>query len=196
MTEVYHFLRLLFVKLGTQHCPDCDVPIRAQSRSSIHAEISRHHRGERTAVLAPLIVARKGYYTDLAKWAAAKGFSHLRVDGAMTPTSEWPRLDRFQEHDIDLPVGEVIVGPDTAAELDALLDAALDYGKGTVKLAAGDGDRLLSTERACPSCHRSFAELDPRMFSYNSKHGWCPSCFGTGEVIPGFDAEQKGEEGA
>ncbi|MBA1145588.1 excinuclease ABC subunit UvrA [Ectothiorhodospiraceae bacterium WFHF3C12] len=196
MTEIYHFLRLLFVKLGTQYCPDCDVPIRAQSRAAIHAGISRDHRGQSVSVLAPLVVARKGYYTDLAKWAAGKGFSHLRVDGALEPTGNWPRLDRFQEHDIELPLGEVTVGPDSSRELDRLLQAALGYGKGTMKLATPAGDELLSTERACPSCRRSFSELDPRMFSYNSKHGWCPSCFGTGEVLPGFDAEQTGEEGA
>jgi len=195
MTEVYHFLRLMFVKLGTQYCPDCDVPIRAQSLASIHAQITRGHRGDRVTLLAPLVVSRKGYYTDLAKWAAGKGFEYLRVDRAMTPTGDWPRLDRFQEHDIDLPVGEITVTPERGEDLETLLRSALDYGKGTIKLATADGDVLFSTERACPSCRRSFAELDPRLFSYNSKHGWCPLCFGTGEVLPGFDAEQTGEEG-
>src|SRR5690606_31151395 len=196
MTELYHFLRLLFVKLGTQYCPDCQVPIEAQSLDAILAHISAAHRGERVRLFAPLIVSRKGYYTDLAKWAAGKGFAELRVDGELLPTANWPRLDRYQEHDIDLPVGELVVDPKQEEQLRALLRRALDYGKGVLKLAAGGDERLFSTERACPSCHRSFPELDPRLFSYNSKHGWCEDCYGTGEQIIGFDAEQTGEEAA
>ena len=81
LTELYHFLRLLYVKLGTQFCPTCDVPIQPQSFESIAARLLRDYRGQHIGLLAPLVVNRKGYYTDLAKWAAGKGFSHLRVDG-------------------------------------------------------------------------------------------------------------------
>ncbi len=194
MTELYHFLRLLFVKLGVQYCPDCQVPIEAQSPEAILAHILRHHRGERVQLLAPLVVARKGYYTDLAKWAAGKGFTELRVDGERLPTANWPRLDRYKEHDIDLPVGELPVEPQHEEALRTLLKRALEYGKGAVRLLAAGGERLFSTERACPSCHRSFPELDPRLFSYNSKHGWCEECYGTGELLIGFDPSQTGEE--
>ena len=83
LTEIYHFLRLLYVKLGTQYCPDCDVPIEPQSYESIAARMLKDYRGKKITVLAPLIVARKGYYTDLAAWAAKKGYAHLRVDGAL-----------------------------------------------------------------------------------------------------------------
>ncbi|MDN3517307.1 excinuclease ABC subunit UvrA [Aquisalimonas lutea] len=197
MTEVHHFLRLLYVKLGTQYCPDCDVPIQAQSPAAIAAQIQRDHRGAEVTLLAPLVVARKGVYTDLARWAANKDFSHLRVDGEYLPTDDWPRLDRFREHDIDLPVATITVDPAGEAALRTAVDHALEYGKHTLKLAAaGDGDVVFSSERACPGCGRSFEEPDPRLFSYNSKHGWCPSCFGTGQVLPGFDAEQTGEESA
>src|SRR5439155_11627839 len=102
VTEVYHFLRLLFVKLGTQFCPDCNVPIQPQTPEAI---LNRILTGKRTELFAPLIVARKGLYTDLAEWAGKKGFSHLRVDGKLLPTAQWPRLDRFKEHNIELPVG-------------------------------------------------------------------------------------------
>jgi excinuclease ABC subunit A len=194
MTELYHFLRLLFVKLGTQHCPDCQQPIEAQSPDSIVAHIGRAHRGAKVQLLAPLISARKGYYTDLAQWAANKGFAQLRVDGELLPTDNWPRLDRYKEHDIDLPLGEAVVEPTHENQLRQLLRRGLDYGKGVVKLASSAGEQLFSTERACPSCHRSFPELDPRLFSYNSKHGWCTHWYGTGELIENFDAEQSGEE--
>ena len=115
LTEIYHFLRLLYVKLGTQYCPDCDVPIEPQTLDSIVANIFRNYRGERVGLLAPLVVSRKGVYTDLAKWAAGKGYTHLRVDGAFVPTEPWPRLARFIEHTIELPVAEVQVTPENEA---------------------------------------------------------------------------------
>jgi excinuclease ABC subunit A len=111
LTEIYHFLRLLFVKLGTQYCPNCDVPIEPQSFEAISARLMRNYRGQHIGLLAPLVVARKGYYTDLAKWASGKGYAHLHVDGAFLPTAKWPRLSRFQEHSIELPVADLHVEP-------------------------------------------------------------------------------------
>ncbi len=194
LTEVHHFLRLLYVKLGVQHCPDCHVPIEPQSADSIAALLLREAKGRKIELFAPLVVSRKGYYTDLAKWALAKGYAELRVDGAMLPTAQWPRLDRFREHTIELPVGTVKVGAATEASLRTALDRALEFGKGVAHVVDKGRTRVFSTRRACPSCARSFAEPDPRMFSYNSKHGWCEACFGTGLQISGFDEEQSGEE--
>jgi len=194
LTEIYHFLRLLFVKLGTQYCPACEIPIEAQTPEAILARLLRDYRGRKIEVLAPLVSARKGYYTDLAKWALAKGFGFLRVDGKQTPTGQWPRLARFKEHDIELPVGEITVAPKNEPALRALLQRALDLGKDAVKIAAGGNESTFSTRRACPRCGRGFPEPDPRLFSYNSKHGWCERCYGTGLVMPGFDEEQTGEE--
>jgi excinuclease ABC subunit A len=197
LTEIHHFLRLLFVKLGTQYCPDCQLPIEPQTQASILARLLREYRGKEVVLLAPLVVARKGYYTDLAKWAAAKGFEQLRVDGDLLATDAWPRLDRFKEHDIDLPVGHIRLRPDREAELSDVLARALDLGKGAARVAVVDGtsqEVVFSTERACPGCGRSFEELDPRLFSYNSKHGWCEACYGTGVRLAGFDETQTGEE--
>ena len=190
-TEIHHFLRLLFVKLGTQHCPECDVPIEPQSLESIAARILKAHRGQRVALLAPLVVNRKGLYTDLAKWARGKGVSHLRVDGEWLPTERWPRLDRFREHTLELPVAELKVDAANEHVLRDALEQAADAGKGVVHLLAGGWGaaeaQVFSTKRACPSCARSFPELDPRLFSYNSKHGWCPACYGTGVKLEGVD---------
>ncbi len=210
LTEIQHFLRLLYVKLGTQYCPGCAVPIEPQSEEAVAARILRDWRGKHIGLLAPLVVARKGVYTDLAKWALGKGFTHLRVDGAFLPTAQWPRLDRFREHHIELPVADLVVSPDNEAALREALARALEFGKGTLQVV-GPLDELaralrqgrneakleqhaFSTKRACPSCGKSFAEPDPRLFSYNSKHGWCGQCYGTGLAIAGFDAEQTGEE--
>jgi len=195
MTEVYHFLRLMFVKLGVQYCPDCDVAIDSQTPDAIVARIMKEYKRQRVTVLAPLIVARKGYYTDLATWAGNKGFDHLRVDGDNLPTDNWPRLDRFKEHDIDLPVGEVAINAKNEAELRKVISRALDFGKGMIRVAPARGkETLFSTKRSCPDCGTSFPELDPRLFSYNSRHGWCEGCFGTGLELWGFDDEQTGEE--
>ncbi|MBV8876299.1 MAG: excinuclease ABC subunit A, partial [Gammaproteobacteria bacterium] len=196
LTEIYHFMRLLYVKLGTQYCPECDVAIEPQSAASIAARLLREYRGQRITLLAPLIVARKGYYTDLARWAAKKGFRTLRVDGELLPTAPWPRLSRFREHTIELPVEQVDVSVRNEAALRAALARALDFGKGLVHLLTQSNARVtvFSTRRACPACGRSFAELDPRLFSFNSRHGWCEGCYGTGVELTGFDEEQSGEE--
>ncbi|MBL8527842.1 MAG: excinuclease ABC subunit A, partial [Burkholderiales bacterium] len=201
LTELYHFLRLLFVKLGTQHCPTCDVPIEPQSFESIAARLARDYRGQHVGLLAPLVVNRKGYYTDLAKWAAAKGHTHLRVDGEFLPTAPWPRLSRFQEHTIELPVADLHVAPESEVALRESLARALDVGKGVVHVIAPlDGlmqgaaqvrETVFSTRRACPSCGTSFPELDPRLFSFNSKHGWCPACYGTGLKLSDIDWDDE-----
>ncbi len=204
MTEIYHYLRLLYVKLGTQHCPDCDVAIEPQSMEVILARIQKDYRGARVKLLAPMVVARKGIYKELAKWADGKGYSELRVDGEYLPTGEWPVLDRYKEHDIELPMAELQINARQETQLQQALQQALNVGNGVVIVAPLDGpgkaggkrhkEVLFSTERACPSCGCGFDELDPRLFSYNSKHGWCNSCFGTGQEIVDFDEEQSGEE--
>ena len=194
LTEVYHFLRLLFVKLGTQYCPDCDLPVEPKTAESVLAQLSRTHRNRDITLLAPLVTARKGYYTELARWAASKGFGTLRVDGELQPTEPWPRLDRYREHDIALPVGSLRVGRRNEADLRVLLQRTLEYGQGVIIVQTPDGETLFSSHRACPGCGRSFEAPDPRLFSYNSRHGWCGDCYGTGLRLAGFDAEQTGEE--
>ncbi|PCE27629.1 excinuclease ABC subunit A [Paraburkholderia acidicola] len=196
-SEVWHFLRLLYVKLGIQHCIHDGTPVTAQSVESIAAQLLRDHRGQHVGLLAPLVVNRKGVYTDLAKWAKARGNTHLRVDGEFVPVDPWPKLDRFREHTIELPVADLVVSADDEAELRRRLDETLEIGKGVMHLlapldglqdalskgrvTARVGDvKVLSTKRACPVCGTSYPELDPRMFSYNSKHGWCTTCVGTG----------------
>ena len=194
MTEIHHFLRLLFVRLGTQHCPDCDIAIEPQTPDAIVDQVLKRHRGREVAIHAPLVVARKGYYTDLAKWAAKHGHATLRVDGEPLPTDAWPRLDRYREHDIDLPLGSVAARADREPALRAMIERALGHGAGRVRVADRREETLYSTARACPGCGRSFDELDPRLFSWNSRHGWCPSCFGTGRELRGFDETESGEE--
>lgn len=200
ISEVWHFLRLLYVKLGLQHCIHDGTPVTAQSAEAIAAQLLREHRGQHVGLLAPLVVNRKGVYTDLAKWAKARGNTHLRVDGEFVPVDAWPKLDRFREHTIELPVADLVVTPDHEAQLRQALDETLELGKGVMHLlspldglseALREGAataslgtlKVLSVKRACPVCSTSYPELDPRLFSYNSKHGWCPTCVGTGLAL-------------
>lgn len=200
MTEVHHFLRLMFVKLGFQHCPDCATLIAPQNEDQIVARLVRTRRGQDLEFHAPLVVARKGYYTDLAKWAARKNFATLRVDGKPTSTSDWPRLDRYKDHNIDLPIGHCVVSPGVETELRGLLGEALDYGNGVVRVGGRHGrkavnaEELFSIKRACSSCGTSFDEPDPRLFSYNSPYGWCQTCSGTGLAVVD-DEEESADSG-
>ncbi len=196
-TEVWHFLRLLYVKLGVQHCVHDDTPVQPQTPDSIAAQLMTQFKGQHIGLLAPLVVNRKGVYTELAEWARPRGYTHLRVDGEFLPTQGFPRIDRFKEHTIELPVASLDVLPAQESALRQALTRALEHGKGVVhvlsdlgalKDAMANGEstarigqhRVFSTLRACPACATSYAELDPRLFSYNSKHGWCPDCVGTG----------------
>ena len=196
-TEVWHFLRLLYVKLGTQHCIHDGTAVAPQTPDSIAAQLLKNFRGQHIGLLSPLVMNRKGVYTELADWARPRGFTHLRVDGNFLPTQTFPRIDRFKEHTIELPVMSLDVLPEKESLLREALAQALTHGKGVVHvlsnltglraamLAGTPTDQIgkldvFSTKRACPVCSTSYAELDPRLFSYNSKHGWCQDCVGTG----------------
>jgi excinuclease ABC subunit A len=196
-TEVWHFLRLLYVKLGIQHCTKDDAAVMPQSPESIAAQLMKNYRGKHIGLLAPLVIARKGVYTELADWARPRGYTHLRIDGEFLPTTGFPRIDRFKEHTVELPIASLHIDPKNEAALRLALTVALQHGKGQVDvLAPLDGLQgamltgastkaigkleAFSTKRACPVCSTSYPELDPRLFSYNSKHGWCPDCVGTG----------------
>ncbi len=199
-TEVWHFLRLLFVKLGTQHCVHDDAALQPQTPERLLALLMKQFRGQHIGLLSPLVMNRKGVYTELADWARPRGYTHLRVDGQFLPTLGFPRIDRFKEHTVELPVASMVIEPAREAELRQALMTALEHGKGVVHVLSGlaglqqamesaeDTSQIgqlhaFSTRRACPVCDTSYAELDPRLFSYNSKHGWCAQCVGTGIAL-------------
>jgi excinuclease ABC subunit A len=204
-TEVWHFLRLLYVKLGTQHCVNDNAAVAPQTPDSIAAQLMKNFKGQHIGLLAPLVMNRKGVYTELADWARPRGYTHLRVDGNFLPTQGFPRIDRFKEHTIELPVASLTISADQEKQLRDTLTKTLELGKGVVHVLSHlDGLheamlaaektgtqstlktdhigklQVFSTLRACPVCSTSYNELDPRLFSYNSKHGWCTECVGTG----------------
>jgi excinuclease ABC subunit A len=186
VTEVYHFLRLLFAKLGTQHCPDCGCAVEKQTSVAVTRKVEALARKGRVRIFATLVKARKGFHTDIAKWAKRQGFDTLLVDGKLTKVEGFTKLERFQEHTIEVLVGERTPADtrgERRARLEQLVKTALTHGRGTIRvLDAKSHSTILSTERACPECGQSFEELDPRLFSFNSPHGWCTECHGFGEV--------------
>lgn len=208
LTEIQHFLRLLYVKLGDQHCPKCGISVTSRTREAIVADIMRLYRGRTITVAAPLVVARKGIYTDLAQWAQkTMQIDTLRVDGKWVPVAPFPSLARYKEHTIEMPTATLAVVPEHESELIEAVDKALFHGHGVITVLSDGAQQsapppsgatgqsvTYSIKRACPRCQTSFPDPDPRLFSFNSKIGWCPACFGTGLKLSGFDAEQTGEE--
>jgi len=189
VTEVYHFLRLLFARLGTQFCPECHVAVESQTRDQLGRRLKDelNRRGD-LLLLAPMVKNRKGFHTEVAQWAASHGYSEIRADGKIFRTAEPFRLDRFREHDVEIVVGVLDRKAARAAKAtkspQQLIDEALELGHGTLLALGNDGKVAVhSTERACPSCGKSFQLLDPKNFSYNSSQGWCPKCRGFGELF-------------
>jgi excinuclease ABC subunit A len=181
VTEVYHFLRLLFAKTGTQFCPDCNLPVEKQTLAAIVKQVEAAARRGSLRVLAPLVKARKGFHTDVARWAERNGFDTLFVDGQFTPIAKFRKLERFKEHSIDVVVG--VIDKKRIAKARNLTQRALDIGRGTARLIdAKNRVTVVSTEMSCPRCGRAFEELDPRLFSFNSPHGACEECGGFGEI--------------
>ena len=181
VTEIWNFIRLLYSKLGTLYCPDCHVPVEKQSIAAIENTINLHLKKGPVTLLAPIIRGKKGYHTEIAEWALKQGFTRLLVDKQFKDAEGFTRLERFKEHDIDVVIAEN--QKSKIINLKSSIERALTIGKGLLKLLTADKKFiLLSTHSSCPSCNQSFEELDPRLFSFNSPHGWCPNCRGHGRV--------------
>jgi len=178
VTEVAHYLRLMYAKLGVAHCPTHDTPIARSSPATILATV-RATRGK-GLLLAPVVQARKGTYLDIFAAAAREGIAQAYADGKLVSNDDPPRLVRSQEHTIDLLIADT-------GELKLISDAdfarALRWGNGAVKLRVGSKETLLSTLSACPECGFSVPELDPRWFSFATKQGRCETCEGNGVML-------------
>ena len=191
ITEVYHFLRLLFAKVGTQYCPNCNIAVEKQSVSAVVKTVEELAKNSLVHIMAPLVKARKGFHNEIADHARKHGIETLLVDGAFKDTANFSRLERFKEHTIDAVIAHTERGM-SAIALRPLIEKALKMGKGTLKLRLPDKSiQVLNTEMSCPNCAMSFEELDPRLFSFNSPHGWCKSCRGFGVTVATPHAERR-----
>jgi excinuclease ABC subunit A len=182
-TEIYHFLRLLYAKAGVQHCERCGKPVGETSVARLAERVARDFRGRSIRVLAPLVLARKGYHREEVDAAARRGRTELRVDGRFLPVQEFARLDRFREHTLEAVVARLAVasGARGRAPLQAALEQATEEGGGLAVVVDEEGQEArYHRERSCLQCGTSVPPPDPRAFSFNSPHGWCPRCRGTG----------------
>ncbi len=183
-TEIYDYLRLLYAKCGTPHCPTCGNPITKQSAQEIVELILRSPKESRIQILAPVIEGRKGEYQSIFKDVQKEGFVRVRVDGRTYELTETIKLDKKKKHVIDIVVDRLVLRDDVKKRLTDSVESALKVGKGTMKIAF-DGDaaeQMFSELHACVHCGVSFQPLEPRLFSFNSPYGACPTCDGLGEM--------------
>ncbi|MCX6938595.1 MAG: excinuclease ABC subunit UvrA [Verrucomicrobia bacterium] len=191
ITEVAQYLRLLYARLGIQHHPDTDRPVRPLSRPQLArllATVIASPAGKKAKHLylcAPLVRGRKGHHQPIATWIEDHGYELMRADGRVFPVSAFSKLDRYSEHDVEVVVADLKT-TNAKEKPAAALDEALRLGKGACFLLSEKGTVLswFSTTRTDAETGESFPELDPKHFSHNSPRGWCPTCRGHGRVFP------------
>ncbi|MEX2295204.1 MAG: excinuclease ABC subunit UvrA, partial [Gemmatimonadota bacterium] len=186
VTEIYDYLRLLWARVGTPHCPTCGRPILRQSSSQIVDRVMELGEGARIQVLAPLVRGRKGEFRDVFEKARKEGFVRVRVDGETHELSRPPKLNRYENHDVAVVVDRLLVNAKDRARLADSVEMALRTAGGMVEvlehLPGGKELRphLFSERYACMHCGTSLPEIEPRQFSFNSPYGACPECDGLG----------------
>ena len=193
ITEIHDYLRLLFARAGTPHCPDHGLPLQAQSVSQMVDAVLALPEETKLMVLAPVVRDRKGEFVELFESMQAQGYVRFRIDGRIVEAADVPALalKKTEKHDIDVVLDRLKVRPDAQQRLAESFEAALRIAEGrALALEMDTGvEHLFSARFACPVCSYSLAELEPRLFSFNSPVGACPSCGGLGHVDV-FDPER------
>ena len=184
VTEIHDYLRLLFARVGTPHCPEHNIALRAQTVSEIVDSIMAQPEGSRWLLLAPLVRARKGEHLQLFENLRVNGFIRARVDGEIYELEDLPKLDKNKKHDIAAVVDRFAIKEELAQRLADSVEMALRLSSGLVQLAPyteGEGSEVMFSARySCPECDFSVPELEPKLFSFNSPEGACEHCDGMG----------------
>ncbi|MDR0483168.1 MAG: excinuclease ABC subunit A, partial [Cellulomonadaceae bacterium] len=210
ITEVFDYLRLLFSRAGTQHCPTCGEPVQSQTPQQIVDQLMGLEDGTRYQVLAPVVRGRKGEYSELFRELTAQGFARARVDGEVIQLSNPPELEKKLKHDIEVVIDRLVAKDGVQRRLTDSVETALRLAGGLLMVEFVDADiddlsrvRKFSEKRACPNEHPLLLdEMEPRTFSFNAPYGACPECTGIGfrlEVDPELivpDDEKTLREGA
>jgi len=192
-TEIYDYLRLLFARCGTPHCPSCGRLVRQQTSDEIVDNVLMLPIGTRLMIMAPLIRGQKGEHKEVIRRIQREGFVRVRIDGKIYDVKATPPMKRTQLHSLDAVVDRLVIKPHLRNRLADSVETALRLAEGLLVVAHeghrnGWTDTLYSQLYACPDCHQSFDELTPRMFSFNSPYGACPQCDGLGTQLE-FDPE-------
>jgi excinuclease ABC subunit A len=180
VTEIYHYLRLLYSKVGKQHCVQCGRQIRSLSRSQILDRVSRSYRGKEVLILSPIVRGRKGFHKEVIAGARRLGYRRARIDGELRDLKApelTQGLERFKEHDIDIVIGK---GKSGGREVELLVDQGLRLGNGVIHLISERGEQIFNQRLFCLQCGIGYEPLDPRLFSFNSRQGACSQCSGMG----------------
>ncbi len=178
ITEVYDYLRVLYARAGEQRCIDCGRPVKARSAAEIAREIAKLPHGSKARVLARLVTHRKGEFRELFAELKSRGFLRIEVDGEARSLDDPPALAKHVKHTIDLVVDRIVIGNVANARLTEAVENALREAKGELVVAIDDERIAFSANRAC--CGKSYPELSPQSFSFNSPLGSCPACHGLG----------------
>lgn len=192
-TELYQYLRLLYAKVGVQHCPDHNLPITGVSAEAVTEQILTRFSGNRLFLFAPVVSGRKGYYNDLFQRAAKAELTEARVDGKIISVHDELRLERHKLHWISLLVASISDPDRNRRLLQSAVEQCLILGNGAVEVVVGSKNgepEVFSTARVCPKCQRGFHELDPQDFSFRSGRGVCKLCQGRGQLLEGDSAKR------
>jgi excinuclease ABC subunit A len=183
VTEVYDFLRVFFARLGQPFCPGCSREVSAQSPSQIIDSIMEMENGTKFMILSPVAEDKKGTHADLLKKLKAQGFARVRINKAVQSLEPLPVLDKNKRYIVELVVDRLVLKPEIRKRLADSVELALSFGKGTLVVSVIDGeDIFFSTEAVCQKCKISMPRPSPRLFSFNSPQGACPTCLGIGSV--------------
>ncbi|MBM4178608.1 MAG: excinuclease ABC subunit UvrA [Ignavibacteria bacterium] len=193
VTEVYDFLRLLYAKIGVQHCTTCHIPVRQQTLDQIINTLVTYPIGSRVQILSPVVKGRKGHYREQFEMYRRQGFTKVRVNGEIIELTEGMQLQRYKTHTIELIIDRLAIDPGSTKRLTESIETALHLGEGglTVLIETQTDfwtERFFSTEYACPQCGLSYQTPAPNMFSFNSPFGACQTCDGLGELVD-FDLQ-------
>ena len=182
VTEIYDYLRLLYARAGTPHCPNCGRPVQRQSPAQISASVLDWPDGTKIEVRAPLIQGRKGEFRELFEQVRKQGFIRAYVDGALIELADPPKLNRRQNHDVSVVVDRLVVRADDRGRLTDSVETALKLAEGLVEVVNSETGSIetFSEKYGCPVCGISMPELEPRHFSFNSPFGACTKCGGLG----------------
>ena len=184
MTEIYDYLRLLFARLGVQHCPRCGTRMARQSVEEMVDQVIAQCGGQRVTLLAPLVRGRKGEYRRELEAVRRQGYLRARIDSQWTELDPLPKLARQRRHDVDVVVDRLTATSDARSRIADSIEAALRLASGAVAIAReGSADLVFSQGSACPSCGTGVSAIEPRSFSFNSPYGACPACNGLGTLL-------------
>jgi len=182
VTEIYDYLRLMYARVGTPYCPNHNEPIVAQTIKQMVERVMREENGTRIQILAPILRREKGTHKDLFEKLRKDGFIRVRVDGELVLLEDEIKLDKNKRHDIDLVVDRIIKQEDSQSRIQDSLEIALKKAEGLALAITKNEEVLFSANYACPKCGFSVAELQPRLFSFNSPLGACETCKGLGMI--------------